>query len=614
MNTHNTKFTVRPLTALVVTALSAASLGTSLPALALDFKIANDTDAKLRMVFTTGTSIRTEGPEPAVLGTLSTARVGMAPGELGGNSGGNDLNFVKGRPVSTVIKGFFDFDVKRGPIGFTARASVWHDEELKNGNRPYGNIPNGFAQNVPLSDNGFDRAAKFSGAMFRDVFGYASMPVGADNKLDVRAGRQTVRWGVANLSPGSLNVVNPNDLPALSRPGNLPEELAVPLGMVVADFSAKGGWGFDAWSAYEFRPNVQNGCGTFLALANYAPPGCNFVNVLGAAGVNDPTALSSGRFPKRATDARASDSGQWGVTARMAIPSIGTRVRAYYGNYHSRASLIAVINPNIAGGYGANANVRLTDPNGLRYQMAYPEDLKIYGVSFETRVSPDAQVFGEVSRRPSQPLQISPSDLLAAFLNRNALSALQLNRNTLALPPGARFEGWDRYPVTNAVLGATFNWRDTLGAERITLRTEVGQTNISNLPDPGRLRYARSDDYGTAAVTGGAACVDNTVSRKTCPTEGFLTASAWGYRLRLSGEYPNAVYGATVLPALLITKDVNGYGFLGSYMEGRWIVRPSLRFDWKRVYVDLDYYTTGGGSYNTQIDRDLASVAVGLRF
>ena len=50
---------------------------------------------------TMGTTIRSENPDPAVLGGLSTARVGLPAGLLSatGNAGSSDLNFEKNKPV-----------------------------------------------------------------------------------------------------------------------------------------------------------------------------------------------------------------------------------------------------------------------------------------------------------------------------------------------------------------------------------------------------------------------------------------------------------------------------------------------------------------------------------
>jgi len=181
-------------------ALALASL--SLPIEAMDFKLGDDVEGKFNATVTAGTMIRTESPDPSVLGALSAARVGGPPGQLNANAGSSDLNFQKGRPVSTVLKGVVDLELKRRDFGFFARVKAWDDFALKNGDRAYGNIPNGFTQNVPLSDSGFDPAAKFSNVQLADVYVFGRANVGSDKTLDVRVGRQVLNWGASQFVAG----------------------------------------------------------------------------------------------------------------------------------------------------------------------------------------------------------------------------------------------------------------------------------------------------------------------------------------------------------------------------------------------------------------------------
>lgn len=587
------------------------------PALALDFKLPDEVQASLKGTVTLGTAVRTESPDPAVLGTLSTARVGLPPGQLGGNAGGNDLNFEKNRPVSTVLKGLFDFEVKKQDFSLFVRAKAWYDQELEKGDRPYGNIPNGFAQNVPLSDEGFDPHARFSNALIEDVYINNKFKLGEVDG-EWRAGRHVVNWGVVQFTGGGVNIVNPVDVPATLRPGAVvPDETRIPVGMFSGSLALSPNASLEGWTQIEFRHNVLAPCGTFTAVANYAPTGCNYVSVLGGAGVNDPAALASGRYPKRNADAEAGNWGQFGLSFAYRLPQLGTELRAYAANYHSRAPSIRVTNPNIGGGFGTlGANpTRLTDPNGLKYAMMFAEDIRMLGLSANTTLDPTLRVYGELAYRHNQPLAINASDLIAAFLTRAPNSALQLAKGTNALPPGASFDGFDRFKVTTLTLGGNKAWQNLAGASRVVLAGEIGFSQVASLPDPGTLRYGRSDDYGLAAVTGGAACVDNTAAQKACAHDGFVTSSAWGYRLRVAATYPNLVAGATLTPSLLFGHDVDGYSFDGTFLEGRKLIRPALRLDWGQQYfAELVYTRWQGGRYFNQIDRDTLALAGGMRF
>src|ERR1700704_635107 len=152
--------------------------GVSLSAAAGDFKLGDAVEGKLNGAVTFGTTIRTESPDPSVYGATASTRVPeVPPGRLSGNAAGHDLNFKKNRPVSTVLKGVFDLELKRQNLGVFVRAKAWHDFELKDGDRAYGNTPNGYAQNVPLSDDGFDPAAKFSNVQMADVYAFGRFEV-----------------------------------------------------------------------------------------------------------------------------------------------------------------------------------------------------------------------------------------------------------------------------------------------------------------------------------------------------------------------------------------------------------------------------------------------------
>ena len=596
-------------------AAALAALGLAQSASALDFKLGDDIKARLGSTVTLGTAVRTEGPDPSVVGSLSAPRVG-AVGELGANAGSSDLNFRKNRPVSTVLKGLFDLELQKQDFGLFVRAKAWYDQELEHGSRPYGNIPNAFTQGVSLSDRGFDPHAKFRNALIEDANVFGAFKLGADRRLDLRIGRQVLAWGPAQLIGGGLNIVNPLDLPATSRPGALPEESRIPVGMATAHLTLGPTWSLDGWAQYEFRHTVLPGCGTFFAAANYAPTGCTYVSVLGAAGVSDPVGLASGRYPKRNADVEASDSGQYGLSLGWRMPAIGAELRAYAANYHSRVPNIRVTNPNVAGGYGVlGANpTRLTDPNGLRYAMLYAEDIRLYGLSAATALSPTARVYGEFTYRPNQPLGLNASDLIAAFLTRAPSTALQLARDTNAIAPGGTFDGYDRFKVSTLTLGGGKAWPEVAGASRLTLGAEFGWSKAGGLPDPGVARYGRSDDYGTDAVTAGAACVDNTVAKKACALDGFITSNAWGYRLRAAATYPG-VFGATLTPSLTFAHDVQGYSYDGTFVEGRKVFRPALRAEWgQRYFADLVYTRFGGGRYFNQIDRDNMALSGGVRF
>src|SRR5687767_3385201 len=112
-----------------------------------------------------------DSPDPAAYALIpSTVVPGNAPGQHVGQTGGSNLNFARHRPVSTVLKTIVEGDVHGRHLGVFARASAWSDFTLQNRSAPYGNYPNGFTRDAPLSDEGLNRGAKFEGVELRDAY------------------------------------------------------------------------------------------------------------------------------------------------------------------------------------------------------------------------------------------------------------------------------------------------------------------------------------------------------------------------------------------------------------------------------------------------------------
>lgn len=598
---------------------------------AIEWRLGEEAQAKINGAVTFGAGIRTEDPRPENYGSLAGSRVGRSGGLTSANSGGPNLNFEQGSTYSRVLKGFLDFDIHEKRVGFFTRAKAWHDFELDRGDRPYGNFPNAFAQGVPLSDDGFAREAAFNGAHFTAAYVYGKFDLAADNRLEGSLGRQFVNWGTAQSVTGGVNVINPRDFAAAQRPGALPEETRIPVGMVYANLGAGKQWGIDGFVPYESRHDVIAGCGTYFNVATYAPTGCDMATVpLPAVGVlstpasrTEPALLASGRYVHRAPDVEAKDSGEFGLSLRYALAQLGTELRAYAINYHSRAFMLRGINANVGGTFGVINPItgnfsRLTDPNGVKYALVYPEDIHLFGLSFDTRRGQATRVFGEIAYRPNQPLSINLADVADAFVARNPnalLSRPASGKNAFNLPPGATFDAYDRFKVTTASLGVGQGLPGVLGSQRVIVGAEVGWSHVASLPDPGTIRYGRSDAYGTAAVPG-FACTDS-YPGKTCAHDGFITRNAWGYRARVSSTYNDTfLAGAALTPSFLVAHDVKGYSYDGTFLEDRMVYGPGLRADWARTYFAEILWTrySNRPRYSMLIDRDNVTMAAGVRF
>jgi hypothetical protein len=559
---------------------------------------------------TVGTSIRFENPDPAVLGGLSTARVGLPAGQLSatGNAGSSDLNFEKNKPVSTVLKAIGSLELTNGQQGVFIRAKAWHDYALTDDSHPYGNYPNQFSLNNRLSDKGFEPEAKFSNARFVDAYVYGTISTQDKQNFQVKVGQQFLNWGSSYFFNNGVNIINPINYPGLVRPGATAEESRLPIGMAHLATEVSG-VKMETFYQYGFTPSALNGCGTFYTSANYVQPGCNYAAVV--PGLNESTALATGLYAHRAEDDMPKSRNQFGIASHFALPELQTKTHLYFINYHSRTPSLQGINTTLAnyGGAGqAGIIARISDPAGMKYAVAYPESIRLFGFSFDTQLQNNTKIFGEVSIRPNQPITLNSADLLDAMLSRNPNSALNLARNTSSLPLGSVFDGFDRFRVTNMSTGLLNESKLLSAAKTITL-AEVGMSHISNLPDAGTIRYGRSDDYGVGAING-QPC---TASAKTCSHDGYVTSNAWGLRLRIANVYPNAVIGIALTPSIYLSKDIKGYSFDSTFVEGRTMIRLGLRSDWSKTwYSEILINKTSGGDYNTTVDRSTLTLFTGM--
>ncbi len=594
----------------------------SLPSLALDFKLGDGIEGKLSTTLTLGTQLRADSPNPDAYATTPSAFVpGAAPGKLAGQTGGSDLNFNKGDTLSTVVKGAFDLDLKKDNIGFFVRANVWRDLALGENSVPYGNYANRFAANTALSDKGFASSAKFNNAEFRDYFAYGKFDLGDGKSVDTKLGRQVLNWGASQLVTGGINsAINPSDFASQFRPGALPADSRLPVGMVSAKLATGTNWDVEGFLPYEFRSVVLPGCGTFFDSASVFPQGCNMAAIVTPplvplASASEQKQLISGLYLHRTDDVNAPSSGQFGLSVGFKSTALDTEFKAYALNTHaSMISGIRMTVENIGGTYATSIPQRLIDANGLKYASIYADNNRLFGLSASKNLDPATKLYGEVAYRPNAPISMNPADVVAAFGIRSPTSFLALNKGILKIAPGGSFDAYDRFGVVTANVGGSKVFPKALGAERVLLVGEVGVSHVNGLPDQNTMRYGRPLAYGTAANAVGAACND-TVPGKTCTNDGFVTSNAWGLRMLASATYPGALLGASVTPSLLVALDVNGYSYDGTFSKGRRTIRPGVRLDWgKSYFLDMQYTLFSGGNYNLTVDRSYLSLVAGVRF
>lgn len=555
---------------------------------------------------TYGSIIRTDGRDSELVPQGNGAGVGVSGKARGGtNNDDGELNYGRNDTVSRVLKTVVDADVKYKNLGMFVRLKAWEDFALENDKVPHGNAPNGYTPNQPLSDKGFSQLGKFSGADLKaNVYGQfdiAGMP------LFTRVGYQNIDWSSPGTILGGLEQINPINNPARLRAGAVPEETRIQIPAIFAKLGLTKHLDVEAFYQFGFRSDEVAGCGEFLSFVDYATEGCNKVHVAPTA-VSDATAESLGLVVNRASNKDPSDGGQYGIGINYLAEGLG-RFGAYFANYHSRRFAVSVIkSPRTTFG---GAPFLPGNPDGMnpQYFIEYPEDVRVFGLTFKTRLPDQTGIFAEYTYRPNQTIQLATADLLSAFVSKTAPTLLRADAT--ATPLGGVYHGYDRLKMSQFSAGAAKPLGKVLGGN-LTLAGEVGVKYIHDLPDVKERRYVRSDLYGQGPVNG--VCLPGAPATQ-CSNDGYASSFAWGYRLRASSVYTNVFDGVDLKPTITYLHDVKGWSYDYQFIEGRQLAILALQADVKKqFFIEASYTPIWGGTYNFTKDRGFYALAVGATF
>ncbi|WP_137973788.1 DUF1302 domain-containing protein [Pseudomonas sp. F(2018)] len=574
----------------------AVALGTIAPAHAVNFNI-GEIEGQLDSSISVGASWSTASPDKDLIGN--------ANGGTGFTQTGDDgrMNFKKGETFSKIFKGIHDLELKYGDTGVFVRGKYWYDFELKDEHRLFKDI----------DDSNRKQAAQASGAEILDAFVYHNYAIG-EMPGSVRLGKQVVSWGESTFIGNGINAINPVDAAAFRRPGAEIKEGLIPVNMFYVSQTITDQLSAEAFYQLEWEQTVADNCGTFFSSSDVAADGCDTnYNILDAATVRTLQAAKAGPagalltgvtidneglVVPRGGDHDARDSGQWGTALRWLGDD--TEYAAYFMNYHSRTPNAMFQNANAAAIGRAGVVPSLRSPillgNG-EYYLEYPEDIRLYGLSFSTTLPTGTAWAGEISYRPNMPIGINGTDMTAKLTTATAATAGHIHK------------GYNRKEVTQAQTTLTHFFDQVLGASRLTLVGEVGMTSVGGLESRDEVAYGRDSIYGSPHGTQAS----NIAARNEYGTHGFYTNTSWGYRARGILEYSNVFAGINLKPNVAWSHDVDGYGPV--FNEGSKAISIGVDADYLNTYnASLSYTNFFDGDYNTQTDRDFLALSVGVNF
>ena len=277
----------------------------------------------------------------------------------------------------------------------------------------------------------------------------------------------------------------------------------------------------------------------------------------------------------------------------------------------------AVVGTALAGGDAASLiSAFATDAfaQTAAYFLDYPEDIKLYGLSFNTTLGTWAWQ-GEVSHRQDAPLQADDVELLLAALgpiDQNLARFNQVGDFT------GQFEtevlGIRRLDVSQIQTTLTKILGPMMGADQGVFLFEGALTHVHSMPSKDELRFEGPATY----VSGNAILAGAHEGKPIEPADRFADPDSWGYRLVGRLDYLNAMGGFNVSPRFAWQQDVEGIspGPGGNFIEGRTALTLGLGFNRQNTWqLDLSYTTfSGGGRYNLISDRDFVGANIKYSF
>jgi hypothetical protein len=641
-----------------------------LPALALALLLASPAGAisfgKGEITFTWDTTIswgaqyRLDDPDPAI--------IGLANGGTAYSVNGDDGNLNYGTGIfSNVLKLTSEMDLRGKSAGAFVRFRAFYDQENEDGDR----------LRTPLSDEALKRVgsrADVLDAFIWKKFNLGSRP--AEIRIGEQVlswGESTfIQGGINAINPIDVSAIR---VPGAElRDALLPEGLvSFNIGTSLntsLEFFYLYDWGRTRidptgsyWSSNDFAG--RGGDTVFLGFGDSSDQMLSPFSGQPFLGV------------PREPDRFADESGQYGAAFRVFAQGLNeTEFGFYFMNYHSRlptingrtgtfagaiqarafgiagtAGLTALgggagpnaainaatitgifngLNPAVAAGFanlvvgtalaGGDAPTLITSvatdafAQTASYFLAYPEDIKLYGLSFNTTLGTWAWQ-GEISHRQDAPLQADDVELLFAALgpiNPGLAAFNQIGDFT------GQFEteilGIRRLDVSQIQTTLTKILGPTMGADQGVFLFEGAMTKVHSMPSKDVLRFEGPATY----VSGNAFLASAHAGKPIEPADRFADPESWGYRLAGRLDYLNAMGGFNVKPRFAWQHDVDGIspGPGGNFIEGRKALTLGLGFDRQSTWqFDLSFTTfSGAGRYNLVSDRDFVGANVKYSF
>ena len=357
-------------------------------------------------------------------------------------------------------------------------------------------------------------------------------------------------------------------------------------------------------------------------------------------------------------DINAKNDGQYGVAFRYLAEQLNaTEFGFYFVNYHAKeptiyadlgsysglnlAELTAATTPAIQQAVAAQAGISVAQlqaalaaapnsplaqayrstltsavggiatmdvANQVQGRREYAEDIRMFGVSFNTRLG-DASLFGELAYRPNMPIGIATtSDLLGDLLMQAPQMAsgahVNIGGNDVGL--GDQIHNAERVEMFNTSLGTIYNFGPRMSFDSLTGVAELSSEHLRG----SSLKYTAWDGSTRYYSSRGNVPYINGHDRND-----QVNKNAFGYTLMLQGTWNDAYAGVNLSPFVIYKDDFEGNSHqTGNFIEGRKAYTLGVRASYQnRLEAELQYTEFYGAGQNSAV-RDRDNIGLNVKY
>lgn len=516
------------------------------------------------------------------------------------NADDGNLNYDAGDLVNQIFRATHELELKYGEnLGIFVRGSEFFDLQVAHELEKFG--PRG-RDRLQLHWELLDAFVSVSGK-----------PIG-DRTTNLRIGNQVINWGESTFIQNGVNATNPIDILRLRAPGAELREALRPTPVLSISQELSDALTLEGYVQARFDNFLLDPRGSFFSTTDIAsddgdravvtfgrrndeftgnplPPNSPIFPTSQALGLGPFDPAASVWVGRTGVRDRPNGFGQFGVATRYFAEWLGsTEFGAYYLRYHSRAPLVSALKTTDPRNGSGTTSVLTPTPLGAisgqngsaAYFLEYPEDIDLFGLSFNTQLPNGVALQGEYTYRPNQPLQRGATELVLAALNLPSNFAA----NPAAIAAGSEIRGWQRIKAHQIQATATQVVPTIFGAQQLAL---VGEIGYAFLDLPSGVLFEGPGVALPALQASANAAAGGSIQR-----DGYATQHSWGYRAVARLDYLSLIGAINVSPRAVFSHDVKGVS--PTFNEGSQAATVGVNFNYQQVYtLDLSYTSFFGG-------------------